>query len=132
MQEHEIVFNLNKALETEYGEIFLYARQARISEEKNKGLSLLFEKLGLMEVRHADLLSRRIIELGSQPVWNYTLRPEDADIKKIVTQHIEAEAKAIDFYGKLLEQVDPETKILLRGIRAEEEDHLAQLKKYLT
>ncbi|MBN1913132.1 MAG: ferritin-like domain-containing protein [Candidatus Omnitrophica bacterium] len=130
MQPHQIIYNLNKALEIEYTEIFLYAREASSVREIDGALSSLFEKFGLMEVRHADLLSRRILELGGVPAWEYSLPSVDPRVKSVIAHHIDLEAKAIDFYGKLIGQVDEETKILLRGIRAEEEEHLFKLRDY--
>jgi rubrerythrin len=127
MQAHEIIFNLNKALQMEYSDVFLYPREAKIIEEKDKTTASLFEEFGLMEIRHADLLSRRIIELGGKPVWDFYLLENKTEFKDIINRHIDYETRAIDFYGRLLERVDDETKILLGGIREEEERHLNKL-----
>lgn len=127
MQTNEIIVELNKALHLEYSDVFLYAREAKIINDKT--VALVFEKFGLMEVRHADLLSRRIIDLGGKPIWDFYVLESKTNLKDILLRHIEFESRAVDFYGRLLEQVNAETKIILRGIRAEEEEHLAKLKE---
>jgi len=129
MQTHEIVFNLNKALQLEYSDVFLYPREAKLI--KDKVISSLFEEFGLMEVRHADLLARRILELGGKPVWDFSLLQDKNELGDILARHFDYETKAVDFYGRLLEQVNNETKILLRGIKAEEEIHLDKIKELL-
>ncbi len=127
MQTHEIIFNLNQALQLEYSDVFLYPREAKLIEDKV--ISSLFEEFGLMEVRHADLLARRVLELGGKPVWDFLLLQDKNDLKDILARHIEYETKGTDFYARLLEQVDDETKILLRGIRAEEQIHLDKIRE---
>lgn len=128
MQAHEIVFNLNKALQLEYSDVFLYPREARLIEDKV--IASTFEEFGLMEIRHADILARRIIQLEGKPVWDFFVLPDSPTLKDMLIRHIDYENRAIDFYGNLLEKVDEETKILLRGIKAEEEVHLAKLKEF--
>lgn len=130
MQTEEIIFELNKALQLEYSDVFLYPREANQIAGKNKMLAATFEEFGLMEVRHADLLSRRILDLGGKPVWNFFILEDHPELKDIVSRHIDYETRSVDFYGKLLGQVDEETKILLRGIRGEEETHLAKLREF--
>lgn len=129
MQTHEIIFNLNQALQLEYSDLFLYPREAKLIAEKDAVAASMFEKFGLMEVRHADLLARRIIELGGKPVWDFLLLQDKNDLKDILNRHIEYETKGTNFYARLLEEVDDETKILLRGIKAEEQMHLDKIRE---
>ena len=129
MQPHEVIFNLNKALQLEYSDVFLYPREAKLIEVKDKEAADMFEELGLMEIRHADLLARRIMELGGKPVWDFALLHDITELKDLFLRHLDYEKRAIDFYGRLLEQVDDETKIMLRGIRGEEETHLSKLQE---
>ena len=115
----------------EYSDVFLYPREAKLIKDKDEVISSLFEQFGLMEVRHADLLAKRILELGGKPVWDFFLLQDKTELKDILTRHIEHETRAVDFYGRLVEQVDEETKILLRGIRAEEQVHLDKIRELL-
>jgi len=126
MEAHEIIFNLNKALQLEYSDVFLYPREAKLIE--NKIIASCFEEFGLMEILHADLLAKRIFALGGKPIWDFVILEDKKSLPEMLSRHIDYENRAIDFYAKLLDNVDEETKILLRGIRAEEETHLARLK----
>ena len=128
MEMHEVVFNLNKALQLEYSDVFLYPREAKLIEDRS--IASIFENFGLMEIRHADLLARRILELNGKPVWDFSLLEDKKELKDIIDRHIDYEQRAISFYGKLIPEVDEETKIILRGIKAEEEEHLATLKEF--
>jgi bacterioferritin (cytochrome b1) len=127
MQVHEVIFNLNKALQLEYSDVFLYPREAGLMKESP--LADIFEQFGLMEIRHADLIARRIIQLKGKPVWDFSLLEEKNDLKSIIQRHIDYEERAISLYAKLIPEVDEETRILLRGIKAEEEGHLVKLKE---
>ena len=129
MQAHEVIFNLNKALQLEYSDVFLYPREAGLI--KDKVISSTFDEFGLMEIRHADLLARRIIDLGGKPVWDFAILQDKADLKDIISRHVDYENRAIDFYGKLIGQVDAEPSIILRGIQSEEEEHLQKLQGFL-
>lgn len=129
METHEIIFNLNKALQLEYSDVFLYPREAQLIVGKDKVIASMFEEFGLMEVRHADLLARRILQLKGKPVWDFALLENKTNLKDILIHHVDYETRTIDFYAKLIEEVDGETKILLRGIRAEEEIHRSKLKE---
>ena len=127
--KQDIIGNLNKALQLEYSDIFLYVREAKLIQDNI--INQYFEKFGLMEIRHADMLAQRILALGGRPIWDFHLLEDKDNLKDTLTRHIDSEAMIIDFYGSLLEKVDEETKIILRGIRAEEETHLAKLKESL-
>ena len=129
MQVHEVIFNLNKALQLEYTDIFLYPREAKMLGDIT--VASVFEQFGLMEIRHADLLAKRILELEGKPVWDFSLLENKKDIQEIVSRHMDYEKRSIDFYEKIIPQVDEETKIILMGIKAEEEKHLAKLKEII-
>jgi bacterioferritin (cytochrome b1) len=129
MKKDLLIFNLNKALQLEYSDIFLYVREAKMT--KDNAVSPYFEKFGLMEIRHADMLAQRILALGGRPTWDFQLLEDKNNLQDTLARHIASETMIIDFYGTFLEEVDDETKIILRGIRAEEETHLAKLKEFL-
>ena len=84
-----------------------------------------------MEIRHADILGQHILALGGKPLWDYSLLLNQTETKSMIIHHIDYENRAIDFYRKLIEQVDDQTKILLRGIREEEQEHFLKLKEIL-
>lgn len=127
MDKDLMIFNLNKALQLEYSDIFLYPREAKLT--KDRAISEMFEEFGLMEVRHADMLAQRILALGGKPLWDFFLLENKNGLKEIILRHIDYEQRAIDFYERLIREADEESRIILRGIRAEEEAHLSKLKK---
>jgi rubrerythrin len=121
---------LNYALQFEYNDIFLYTREAR--EIKDKDMAQTFERFGLMEIRHADMLSIRILQLGGKPTWEFKLLPGLIDLKEILKRHLNNEQASIEFYGNLIERIDDdEIGVVLRGIKAEEEMHRDRIKELI-
>ena len=130
MDKDSLIKLLNYALQFEYSDVFLYPREAK--EIKDEKIAKLFEEFGLMEVRHADILAIRIAELGGKPVWDFKLLSDLNDLKLILERHLEYENKAVNFYQNLIDQIDDqEIKIMLRGIKAEEETHRDKIKGLL-
>lgn len=88
------------------------------------------------ELKHADKLAKRIIELGGTPaispdLWlkestcGY-LAPENPDAAVLLDQNIQSERCAIEVYQRLLEMVagkDPVTEHLVREILEDELEH---------
>jgi len=115
----------------EYSDVFLYPREAKYIEDKN--MASVFEQFGQMEIRHADMLSIRILELGAKPVWEFRLLDDLVDLKEILKRHLGWEEAAVVFYQTLIDEIDnPEIKIVLRGIKAEEEIHRDKLKELVS
>jgi len=130
MDKDKLIQLLNSALQLEYSDVFLYPREAR--EIKDKNVAQLFEDFGLMEIRHADMLAIRILELGGKPIWDFKLLGELSDLKEILKRHLNNEEACIDFYKNLVERVDDaEIKIILMGIRAEEQIHRDKIRGLL-
>lgn len=96
------------------------------------------------ELRHADMLVERILQLGGDPIiepkdW-YDLTncgyetPTDYDSLPIVKQNIDGERCAIEVYQKLLEFVqdkDSVTEELIREILHDEVEHEDDLEAIL-
>ena len=119
MDKDKLIQLLNYALQFEYNDVFLYPREAKKIKDKN--VAQIFEEFGLMEVRHADMLSIGILELGGKPVWDFKLLGDLSDLKEILKRHLNREEETVNFYQNFIEHVDnPEIKIVLRCIRAEE------------
>lgn len=88
------------------------------------------------ELRHADLIAERLIQLGADPIlepkgW-YDLSgcgylvPSDPKTKTLVKQNIEGERCAIKVYAALLDFVqgkDSVTEEMVREILADEVEH---------
>ena len=88
------------------------------------------------ELRHADMLVERILQLGGTPIINpkewykqtncgYEA-PSDPNVWKILDQNIKGEQCAISVYSKLLKetmQTDPVTYQIVVEILRDEEEH---------
>ncbi|MEO2068544.1 MAG: ferritin-like domain-containing protein [Desulfurobacteriaceae bacterium] len=96
------------------------------------------------ELRHADMLVMRILELGGTPVlspkqWFELTNcgydaPEDPFVKKILEQNIKGEQCAIDTYNqilKLTKDIDPITYNLVLQILTDEVEHEEDLQSLL-
>lgn len=130
MDNQKLIERLNDALKMEYTDVFMYAREAR--DIKERQIAGVFEELGLMEVRHADILSIKLLERGARPVWEFRLLEDLRDTKAILERHLRWEEAAINFYTALIEETDDaEIKIILRGIKAEEETHRDKIQQFL-
>lgn len=122
---------LNEALQVEYTDIFLYPKQSEVIKEKE--ISEKFEKFGKMELRHADNIAMQILTLGGKPHWNFTFLDTKESIDEILQGHLDREAKNIQLYKNIIEFVDDiggedQLKVILEGIRSEEESHLGAIK----
>lgn len=96
------------------------------------------------ELRHADMLTNRIIQLGGTPVlepkkW-YDLTncgyeaPEDPFVKSVLIQNIKGEQCAISVYNELLKETrdgDPVTYNMVVQILQDEVEHEEDLQALL-
>jgi bacterioferritin len=96
------------------------------------------------ELRHADMLTLRIIQLGGSPVikpkdwYSFTNcgyeAPEDPFVKNIIEQNIKGEQCAIGVYHSLLSETkdtDPVTYNTVLQILQDEEEHEEDLQALL-
>lgn len=121
--KNELIKLLNEALSLEYSDVFLYPREAKTIEDKK--ISGMFEEFGTTEIRHADIISMKLLELGEKPAWNFTLLKGGISIKEILEHHLGQEKRAVLLYNKCAEATDDDNfKIVLRGIKSDEETHL--------
>lgn len=131
MERDRLIKLLNDALQMEYSDVFLYPREAKSFEDKN--IASTFERFGQMEIRHADILSIKLLELGAKPVWEFKLLENLSDLKEILKRHLQWEEVAINFYQTLIDEIDDsELKTVLIGIKADEEVHRDILKEPLS
>jgi bacterioferritin len=141
----ELVKKLNKAFADEWLAYYQYWLGAQIAKGpmKESVIAELTEH-ATDELRHAQMLSNRIIQLGGTPLlapkdW-YTyanceyLTPSDAFVKKLVEQNIEGERCAIDVYEKLMKETkddDPITYNMALEILEDEVEHEEDLESLL-
>ena len=96
------------------------------------------------ELRHSEMLTTRIIQLGGTPVirpedW-YTFTncgyeaPEDPFVRKVIDQNIQGERCAIDVYNKMIDETkdkDPVTYNIALQILQDEVEHEEDLQALL-
>jgi bacterioferritin len=96
------------------------------------------------ELRHADMLTARIIQLGGTPViepkdwYKHTNcgydAPEDPFVKNVIAQNIKGEQCAIGVYSSLLrdtKDADPVTYNVVLQILQDEEEHEEDLQSLM-
>ena len=96
------------------------------------------------ELRHADMLVARILELGGTPVlspkqWFELTNcgydaPDDQFVKKVLEQNIKGEQCAIDTYSEILKitkDIDPITYNIALQILTDEVEHEEDLQSLL-
>ena len=145
MDVNELLTQLNKAFSDEWLAYYQYWLGAKVVEGPMKD-AVIAELLqhSADELRHADMLTTRIIQLGGMPVpepkeW-YTMTncgydaPKDPYVEKIIEQNIKGEQCAIDTYSKLLKTTmtaDPVTYNLVLQILTDEVEHEEDLQALL-
>jgi len=136
---------LNKALADEWLAYYQYWVGSKIAVGPMRELVVkeLTEHAG-DELKHAEMLVNRIIQLGGKPILNpqdwfkltncgYEV-PEDPYVKKLLEQNIKGEQCAIEVYYKLLEftkDKDPVTAKMVLEILEDEIEHEADLQAIL-
>jgi bacterioferritin len=145
MDVSKLIKLLNKAFADEWLAYYQYWIGAKIAKGPMRGAvaSELEEHAG-EELKHAEMLTERIIQLGGTPIlkpedWYKMTNcgyetPEDPYVKSILEQNIEGEQCAIDVYKKLLETVkdkDPVTYNMILEILEDEVEHEEDLQALL-
>ncbi len=136
---------LNRAFSDEWLAYYQYWLGAKVVKGPMKD-AVIAELLqhSADELRHADMLTTRIIQLGGTPTlepkkW-YDLTncgydaPADPFVKKILEQNIKGEQCAIGVYTRLLESTlgkDPVTYNLVVQILSDEVEHEEDLQALL-
>ncbi|MBD3360195.1 ferritin [Candidatus Peregrinibacteria bacterium] len=145
MDVDELIELLNKALADEWLAYYQYWTGAKVVEGAMRGEAEaeLIEHAN-DELRHADMLVERIIQLGGVPLldpkeWYEKtnceyLPPTDPSVIKILEQNIEGEQCAIDVYRKLTELTrdkDEITYFMVLEILKDEVEHEEDLQTLL-
>jgi len=136
---------LNKAFADEWLAYYQYWIGAKVAKGLMRGavVAELEEHAG-DELKHAGMLTERIIQLGGTPIlkpkdW-YSMTncgyeaPEDPNVRALLEQNIKGEQCAIDVYRSLLEKVkdkDPITYNMVLEILEDEVEHEEDLQAIL-
>lgn len=143
---HATIQMLNKALADEYLAWFQYTAPIGSCVGKERvNIEAEFQKHAEEELKHAEMLKERIIQLGGIPLqspeeWyahtncGYT-KPTDYNTKILVAQNLESERKAEDVYLAIMkackEAGDMVTYKIARNILVDEEEHEQDLEDFL-
>lgn len=137
MQLSELTTLLNKALSDEWLAYYQYWIGAKVAQGPMRGQVVAeLEEHAADELKHAEMLTDRIIQLGGTPVltpedW-YKLTncgydaPEDPNVKVLLEQNIKGEQCAIVVYQKMLEAIkdkDLVTSKIILEILEDEVEH---------
>lgn len=141
---HAIVALLNGALATELVCVLRYKRHHFTAH----GLAspAIADELMIhanQEAAHADLLARRIVQLGGEPDFepnsllqrSHAAYDASADLKAMLRANLAAERIAVEAYRQMIALIgdkDPTTKRMLESILADEEEHADEIKDWLT
>ncbi|MCX8064782.1 MAG: ferritin-like domain-containing protein [Candidatus Hydrogenedentes bacterium] len=136
---------LNKAYADEWFAYYQYWLGAKVAKGpmKEAVMAELFQHAG-DELRHADMLAQRIIQLGGTPVLSpkkwYEMTncgydpPEDPYVRVLLEQNIKGEQCAIQVYNALLKETkegDPVTYNMVLQILQDEVMHEEDLQALL-
>lgn len=145
MDVDELLTLLNKAFADEWLAYYQYWLGAKLAKGPMKeGVIAELLQHSLDELRHADMLTTRIIQLGGTPVttpkkWfdmtncGYDA-PDDPYVRALLEQNIKGEQCAISTYKSLLEVTamkDPVTYNLVVQILQDEVEHEEDLQSLL-
>jgi len=137
---------LNKAYADEWLAYYQYWVGAKVARGRMRGVVAgELEEHASEELKHAQMLTERIITLGGEPLLKpqdllkesncgYD-EPSDSDAKALLKQNIKGEQCAIEIYKKLLEFVkdkDPITYHLILEILEDEVEHEEDLESLLS
>ena len=133
----KLIGMLNEALADEWLAYYQYWIGAKVvsGPMKDAAVAELIEH-ATDELRHADMLVARIMQLGGTPIlspdeWNKLsgcgyMKPDDPFVKKILEQNIKGEQCAIDTYKKISDftkDKDPITYEIALSIMKDEVEH---------
>lgn len=130
---------LNDALATELVCTLRYRQHAFVATGINsEPIAQEFLTHSNEELGHADLIAKRIVQLGGDPEFNpdqltahsHAEYTTPKSLKEMVRENLVAERIAIDSYREMVRYFadhDPTTRSMLEGILAVEEEHADEL-----
>lgn len=130
---------LNSALATELVCVLRYKRHSFMAAGiYAEPIAKEFAKHADEEQAHADLLARRIVQLGGEPDFSpeglatraHADYVECNNLREMIEENLVAERIAIDTYREMARWFgddDPTTKRILESILAQEEEHADEL-----
>lgn len=136
---------LNKAFADEWLAYYQYWIGAKVAKGPMRGAVVAeLEEHAEDELKHAGMLTERIIQLGGTPIlkpedWYKMTNcgyeaPQEPDVRSVLEQNVKGEQCAIDVYKRLLETTrdkDPVTYNVALEILEDEVEHEEDLQAML-
>jgi bacterioferritin len=146
-QADEIIEMLNQGIAAEINDAYRYLMLSKVASGVHSAPVVQhFATTAQDEWGHAALLMERVVQLGGEPLGNpseagqrsyvdYKVAPKDpTDLRQMLTDSLEGERAAINFYRELFEKtrdVDPVTAELARHALIDEIDDEDELERML-
>jgi rubrerythrin len=134
MQKEQLIKILQKILEFEYTDMFVYNSEAELFKKKiknSKNLVKMYKNFAMDELTHADIISQKIVSLKGTPLWEYKIVTISNSVHETIRNHIEREVQSIRIYTDLLNKTeDRKFKVVIKGIISNEKEHLEHLTKF--
>jgi len=139
----QIVGFLNDSLATELVCVMRYRRHYFTAAGiASPSIAAEFLEHANAELRHADRIAARIVQLGGEPDFrpsglekrSHAEYDDSRDIRQMIRANLVAERVAVETYRQLIKMIgdkDPTTRRLLEDVLADEEEHADELKDML-
>lgn len=123
---------LDGIINEEFSDISIYTGEARLFADKLVGgsrIADIFSAFAREETEHAQAL----LKIAGRPGVIQPRRIEvGASLRKSLEMHVRREAVAVTLYNRLAGLLtEPDHKLIIRGIIAQEMEHLRAAKDYL-
>lgn len=123
---------LEDLLNEEFSDISIYTGEARLFAEKLVGgrrIAETFSAFAREEAEHAHALMKIACKTEKREPKRIETGPS---LRKCLETHARREALSVTIYNKLLEMLAaPDHKLIIKGIIAQETEHLRAAKDYL-
>lgn len=138
-----VIESLNESLATELVCVLRYKRHYFMAAGIDAApVAAEFQAHAIDEMAHADLIAKRIVELGGKPNFSpdglaarsHAEYIEGDSLKSMITENLIAERIAVESYREAIAYLgdhDPTTRRMLEEILASEEEHAEDLSSLL-
>lgn len=135
-QNHQLIAELNDALNREFSTIIRYSLEASlIRGRSNHSVREMYRAESLDEIRHAQYLADKIVMLGGTPKVDPDLTPPPRDIEQMIENDLKQELSDVAHYKKLAQMAedagDIELRTKMEEQAADEAQHAYELRRMM-
>ena len=135
MSSKEFLEKLNKAIARELQVSIQYMWQHVSWKHPRKEIRDELKKIAIVEMRHAEDIAERLVELGGIPTTKPAEIRVGEDAREMIEHDVKDEEGAIKLYTEIIEEAerlgDEATANLFKKILEEEKNHLEYFMKAL-